>query len=266
MGITPDSEIDVLLRRLTRDIRRSLDHSLVGLYLYGSLASSDFDPERSDIDLVAVVSSDVNGYDFDRLDSMQGRIIEDHPAWDDRIEVAYVSAAALRKFKTETSEIAVVSPGEPFHFKEAGRDWLMNWYMVREIGVTLFGPSPLTLIPEISSSEFVEAVREHSGRLAEWVYEMHHRGAQSYAVLTMCRALYTHTHGEQVSKERAALWARGYLPQWAPLIERAWIWRSEDQDEGADDVEETFPEVVRFVHDVVGRIAGARDQDLRAPD
>lgn len=258
MGITPDSELDVLLRRLTRDIRHSLDRSLVGLYLYGSLATEDFDEKISDIDLLAVVRYEVEGEVFDRLNAMHGCFVEEHPAWEDRIEVAYVSVKALRKFKTEKSDIAVVSPGEPFHLKEAGKDWLMNWYMVREVGVTLFGPSPLTLIPEISQTEFVEAVREHGREWEEWVYGMRHRGAQSYAVLTMCRALYTYTCGEQVSKERAALWAQAYLPHWAPLIQQAWAWRSEDQDERVDD-EATFSEVVRFVHDVVGRITKPRE-------
>jgi hypothetical protein len=34
--------------------------------------------------------------------------------------------------------------------------------MVREVGVTLCGPPPSTMIPEISQSEFVEAVREQA--------------------------------------------------------------------------------------------------------
>lgn len=256
--ITSDTEINDLLGRLTGDVRRSLTRSLVGLYLYGSLVTGDFDKERGDIDLVAVVRSDVDGDDFGRLNAMHERFVEDHPAWDDRVEVAYVSAPALRKFKTETSTIAVVSPGEPFHLKEAGKDWLMNWYMVREIGVTLFGPSSRTLIPEISKAEFVEAVREHSRAWAEWIYGMRHRGAQSYAVLTMCRALYTCTHGEPASKKRAALWARAYLPQRAPLIDWAWRWRSEGQREGADD-EATFSEIVCFIHDVIARVTRTKE-------
>ncbi len=264
MRTAPDPEIEDLLSRLTDDIRRSLGHSLVGLYLYGSLVTGDFDKESSDIDLLAVLRSRMKGDAFDRLDNVHGRFIEDHPAWDDRIEVAYVSAPALRKFKTETSEIAVVSPGEPFHLKEAGKDWLINWYTVRELGVTLFGPPPRALIPEISKAEFVEAVRDQCRDWAEWVYRMRRRGAQSYAVLTMCRALYACTHGEQVSKKRAALWAQAYLPQWAPLIRRAWSWRG--QDEVADD-EATFPEVVRFVHYVIGRVTGTSGGcDLIAPD
>jgi hypothetical protein len=49
-----------------------------------------------------------------RLGQMHARLAEDHPAWDDLIEVAYVPAPALRRFKTEAGNIAIVSPGEPF--------------------------------------------------------------------------------------------------------------------------------------------------------
>ncbi|HEX2738854.1 MAG TPA: aminoglycoside adenylyltransferase domain-containing protein [Rubrobacter sp.] len=252
MQITPDHEIRALVGRLTDEIRRSLNGSLVGLYVYGSLVTGDFEKESSDIDLLAVVSSDIEGETFERLDRMHARFVEDHPAWEDRIEVAYVSARALWKFKTETNNIAVVSPGEPFHLKAAGRDWLMNWHTVREMGVTLYGPPPQTLIPEISRAEFVESAREHARSWEEWVHEMRTPGSQAYAVLTMCRALYTRTHGEQVSKKKAALWAKAQLPQWAPLIERSWSQRSDVRDEETD--EEEFYETVRFVHDVACRV------------
>jgi len=252
--ISPDTEIKALLGRLTDEIGRGLDGSLVGLYVYGSLVTGDFEKESSDIDLLAVVSSDIEGETFDRLDRVHVRFVEDHPAWEDRIEVAYLTAQALWKFKTETNNMAVVSPGEPFHLKAAGRDWLMNWYTVREIGITLYGPPPHTLIPEISKVEFVKAVREHAKSWAERVHEMRTPGSQAYAVLTMCRALYTRTHGEQASKKRAALWARAYLPQWAPLIERSWSRRSDTRDEETD--EEDFHETVRFVRDVASRVSG----------
>jgi hypothetical protein len=81
-------------------------------------------------------------------------------------------------------------------------------------------------------------------------------GAQSYAVLTLCRALYTDTHGKQASKKQAALWARAYLPQWAPLLQQSSpLWLSESQDKEADD-KAGLQETVRFVHDVAGRITG----------
>jgi len=223
--------------------------------VYGSLVTRDFDKDRSDIDLLAVVDTGVDGDTFDRLDRMHARFVEDHPVWEDRIEVAYVPAPALRNFRTQISQIAVVSPGEPFHLKAAGKDWLMNWYTVREVGLTTCGPPPQALIPEVSQSEFVEAVREQAEVWKEWVYNMRTPGAQSYAVLTMCRALYTHAHGRQTSKKQAALWAQDYLPQWASLIQQSSHWLSEGRGKEKC-YEEGFYETVRFVHDVAGRITG----------
>jgi predicted nucleotidyltransferase len=248
---TQDTEIEALLGRLTDDIRRSLNDSLVGLYVCGSLVTGDFDKDRSDIDLLAVVDSGVEGDTFDRLDRMHARFVEDHSAWEDRIEVAYVPAGALWNFRTRTDQIAVISPGEPFHLKAAGKDWLINWYMVREVGVTLTGPPPRALIPEISQTEFVEAVREQAEAWKEWVYRMRTSGAQSYAVLTLCRALYSHTYGKQASKRQAALWAQAHLPQWAPLLQQSFLRLTKETEDEAD-----LRETVRFVHDVAGRITG----------
>lgn len=52
-------------------------------------------------------------------------------------------------------------------------------------------------------------------------------GYQVYAVLTMCRILYTLKHGAVVSKSTAAAWARQTLPrQTGELIQRASEWRN----------------------------------------
>src|SRR6185437_13654186 len=115
------------------------------------------------------------------------------------------------------------SPGEPFHTKNAGIDWLINWYVVREKGVALFGPSPKTLIDPISREELVQAVEDSArwwrGRVEN--HEPWHRNAQVYAILTMCRALYTFKTTDFVSKRQAALWAQTAMPEWAPVIRRA---------------------------------------------
>ena len=262
MPVTQDAEIEALLGRLTDEIRQNANGSLVGLYVYGSLVTGDFDKDRSDIDLLAVVDTDIDGDTFDRLDRMHARFVQDHPAWEDRIEVAYVPTPALWNFRTHTGRIAVISPGEPFHLKAAGKDWLINWYMVREAGVTLYGPPARVMIPEISQSEFVEAVREQAEAWRDWVYRMRTPGAQSYAVLTLCRALYTYTHGRQASKKQAALWAQARLPQWTPLLQQSLDWLSEQGEDEVGD-EAGLQETVRFVHDVADRITGTGE---RAPD
>lgn len=253
MRLTPDTEIDELLSSLLDHMRRILGKKLVGLYLYGSLVTGDFDKESSDIDLLAVTSADLTGQEFDRLRKMHNDFVTKNREWDDRIEIAYVAVAALKTFKSHASQIAVISPGEPFHVKEAGKDWLINWWVVRGKGIALFGPPPATLIDPISKEEFLHAVQEQARDWGEWINHIRERKAQAYAILTTCRALYAYKNGEQVSKKQAARWAQEYLPQWASLIQRALAWRDAWRDEEVDHGE-TLPETVRFVHFVIDRI------------
>ncbi len=252
--VTAFPEVNDLLAELLSGMQDVLGAQQVGLYLYGSLVTGDFDMQLSDIDLLAVTTGALDEKSFDELNRMHDDLVTRRPHWNNRLEIAYVAREAMAVFKTERRQIAVISPGKPFHFIEAGIDWLMNWYMVREKGVTLFGPSPRTIIPPISNQEFVRAVADHARAAREWVGKMRRRAAQAYVILTLCRALYTCTHGEQVSKERAARWAQGAMPEWADAIARAIEWRRAYRFEQGD-YDATFPETVRFVHAVNERIA-----------
>jgi predicted nucleotidyltransferase len=253
MPITPYADINDLLDDLLARMQIVLGHKLVGVYLYGSLVWGDFDRESSDIDLVVATASDIDAQEFSNLDTMQLDIVDKYPYWNGRIEIAYVSTEALRTFKAHPSEIAVISPGEPFHIKETDPGWLMNWYMVQEQGRTLFGPAPTTLIAPISQQEFIQTVKEHAAGWAEWIYNSRARPSQAYAILTMCRALYTCRYGVQVSKRKAAEWAAQELPEWSGLITNALLWRSGWRDDSVDPAA-TFPETLRFVQFVVAQI------------
>jgi hypothetical protein len=232
MQTTPFPDINRLLEGLLSRMRQILQERLVGLYLYGSLTTGDFDPRSSDIDLLAVTSSDVSGAQFEALRAMHLEFARENPGWEDRVEVAYLSAAALGTFRSERSPIAVISPGEPFHMSEAGREWLMNWYVVREHGVALFGPPAEALIAPITREEFAECVRGYVAELSERIKGAPDRKGQAYAILTMCRALHLHRTGETASKRQAALWAQKELPQWSGLIQSALAWREAWREAG----------------------------------
>lgn len=77
---------------------------------------------------------------------------------------------------------------------------------------------------------------------------------QSYAVLTLCRALFTDRHGRYVSKEEAADWVQGELPEWTALIEQALRWRIAAPTDAAL-VAATFPQTERFVQTVRAMMA-----------
>ena len=247
MQETPYADINSLLESLLSRMRHILQEKLVGLYLYGSLTTGDFDPESSDIDLLAATSSDVSDTEFDALRAMHLDFARDNPGWEDRVEVAYLSVTALRTFRSERSPISVISPGEPFHMKEAGRDWLMNWYVVREKGVALFGPPVEALIAPITREEFAGCVRDYAADWGDRIKDVRDRKGQAYAILTMCRALHVHRTGEQASKRQAALWAQEELPQWSGLIQSALAWRESWREQQVDHAA-TRAETIRFVN------------------
>ncbi len=249
MQATPHRDINRLLESLLSRMRRILQEKLVGLYLYGSLTTGDFDPESSDIDLLAATSTDITDAEFDALRSMHLDFARDNPEWEDRIDVAYLSVTALRTFRSKRSPIAIITPGEPFHMAEAGREWLMNWYAVREQGVALFGPPAEALIAPITREELAACIRDYVVEVGDRTTELSDRRQQAYAILTMCRALHLHRIGERASKRQAALWAREELPQWSGLIQSALTWREQRTDQLA-----TGAETIRFVNFVRDQI------------
>lgn len=247
---TPTSyaDVNVVIDLLLTGMHTILNEKLVGLYLFGSLVTGDFDEDVSDIDLLAAISSEMNEQEFAALQAMHHDVVTRHTQWDNRIEIAYLSVHALQTFKFQRSPIAIISPGEPFHIKEAGKDWLINWYVVREDGVTLFGPPPEAVIAPLSKEEFLRAVHLQMQAWREWSKNVsRHPRSQAYITLTMCRGLYTcATRGEEVSKKRAALWAMQAFPQWATLLQNALVWRKAQDDKDAI-YEATLPETLRFV-------------------
>src|SRR5690242_10803685 len=99
MHPTPYPEINEILETLLSQMRAILGPRLEGLYLYGSLVAGDFDPDISDIDLLAVTSTMCDEQELARLKQMHDDLVDKHKRWKDRIEVQYVSADALQTFK-----------------------------------------------------------------------------------------------------------------------------------------------------------------------
>ncbi len=202
------------------EIHAHLGHQLVGLYLYGSAATGGFDPHASDVDLVAVTVSELGVLDLADLERMHAAFVTCHPVWEDRIEVAYVGQATLRTFRAGGA-LAVISPGEPLHRRDDANLWLQNWYLVRETGITLYGPDPSSLVPPISHAEFLASLARYADEVCQRDVRSITPGARAYTVLTLCRAWRTLATGTPCSKQEGAAWARVQVPEWAWLIDAA---------------------------------------------
>jgi predicted nucleotidyltransferase len=228
---------------------------LVGLYLYGSLATGDFDERISDIDLLAVLSIEISPELAARLERVHDQLAEDNPSWRGRIEVVYVSALGLANLRVVPPRIHVISSGEPFHVISASTDWIITWYPARHNGIAVVGPRATEVVPVTSFDEYANAVRNHMRRFRERIPDDAALGTQAYAVLTVCRGLYTCMHGEPVSKLRAAAWAQRQLPGWAWLIRDAVAWREHQWDVPQADGTATAPAVRRFVAEIAELVA-----------
>jgi predicted nucleotidyltransferase len=225
--IIGDSAAESLVSRLLDDLIRALGHNLFAVYLFGSAARGDFESGISDVDIAAIVKHDLAQSELAALDRMHRELVAETPEWDGRVEVVYVSSEALRTFRDGTSAAARISPGEPFHAIVVDPTWLIDWYQVREVGVTLFGPPVADVVPTISKREYVETVRQHMLTFSRWTDDLATLGNQAYAILTMCRGLRTVRTGEYVSKREAARWASEQLPAYEELIRTALLWRDE---------------------------------------
>jgi hypothetical protein len=249
--VVGDAAADALIPRLLDGLNRSLGDNLSGVYLFGSGATGTFEAGLSDVDIAAIVKRELAPSELDALERMHGALVAETPEWDGRVEVVYVTSDGLRTFRDGTSAAARVSPGEPLHAIVVDPTWLIDWYQLREVGVTLFGPPATEIVPVISKREYIEAVRQH---LLTWpTDELGMLGAQAYAILSMCRGLHTVRTGEYASKREAARWASERLPAYAELIGTALRWRDERR-RGTDDATPTRATAAAFVAEVASLV------------
>lgn len=234
-----------MLDALREAILSVVGPSLVGLYLFGSLASGEFDTGISDIDLIAVLVDSPNEVLAERLGRMHANLFRANPDWDDRIEVIYISKEGLANCRTDTTTIGVISPGESFHIVQAGRDWVLNWYPAREDSNPLIGPPIHTLIPPIPVSEYTDELLGYLAGFRKRIADDATPGSQAYAILSICRGLYTIRHGRRLSKREAAAWAQREFPRWADLIRRAVEWRVHQRDAETRSVVQAWERLAR---------------------
>jgi hypothetical protein len=217
------------------------------VYLHGSLASGDFNPRRSDVDFVVVTRIEMGGESLPELAAMHARITASRLKWSKRLEGSYISLRALRRYDPANALHPSLRVDGNFGLDFHARDWIIQSYTLREQGIPLAGPLPRVFIDPILPEELRQAslgiLREWWGPMLDDPFRLYSREYQAYAVLTMCRILYTLNHGEVVSKPVAARWALQNLDsRWMDLIQRSLAWPEGRQ---ADRLVETI-EMIRY--------------------
>ena len=204
-----------------------LGNQLVGMYLYGSLSSGDFNPESSDIDFLVVTTSTLSDKGIADLEAMHHRIWKSGLKWASKLEGSYIPKREIRRHDPRNGPCPTVNEGQ-FYLDKRGSDWIIQRHVIREHGTILAGPDPRTLIDPVGPDDIRQAVK---GVLQEWWLPMledpswlkrHGSEYHAFAILTMCRALHALEHGTIVSKPTAARGAQKELGErWSEVIEQS---------------------------------------------
>lgn len=257
-GPTPYPDVNAVLRLLLEGVRAILGADLVGLYLYGSLSSGDFDPASSDIDFLVVTARELSGDTLAALRAMHARIATSGLPWATKLEGSYIPRTALRRHDRANARHPSIGVDWDFGIGQHGSDWVIQRHIMREQGVVVWGLPPRTVIDPVTPDELRAAAidtvldfwaAQTQGPEPEWLRP---RAYQAFAILTMCRALYTAERGEVASKPVAAVWAGVALGRrWSPLVERALTWRHDARPDN-------MTEMISFIHYTVERCRQAR--------
>jgi predicted nucleotidyltransferase len=210
-----------LLESLTERLPTLLEGNLVGVYLYGSITQGAFDPRRSDVDCIVVTSRDLSNREFNDLRGWF-RSMSSNP-WMKRLQISFLIRDQVLTMNAKACNLQF---GE---LKRCGSDGNpIIWMNVLASGMVLHGEAPKSFVPPISAKIFDEALVREIGylreeistkKISEWRDNPKYR---IYAVLTICRILYSFARGTIVSKPVAARWARRNLPrEFSSLIDAA---------------------------------------------
>ena len=252
---TPYPDVNEVLNQLHKKVQGILGNNFVGMYLYGSLSSGDFNPETSDIDFLVVTTETLSNVKVARLETMHNETWATSPKRAGKLEGAYVPRELIRRHDVHGAACPTVNEGR-FYLAPRGSDWSIQRHVVRESGVVVEGPDPKTLIDFVSPDDIRTAV---VGILREWWFPMledpswltdHGSGYHSFAILTMCRALHALEHGTIVSKPAAARWSQGQLgDRWSKVIEQSI--QAQKPGEGKYDLLADALALIRYTRDTL---------------
>lgn len=216
------AEVAALFDDLTAHFRRLLGEELVGIYLFGSLTQGSFDAARSDIDVMVVTRDHI---DKGRSDLVR-KWLEGMAAanlWTTRLQMMIIGRADILTMNARACHYQFGK------FSRGGSDGNpIPWINILESGITLYGPPASEFVPEITPKILHATLVRELGYLREELTEKPNSEwrdrpkYRAYAILTVCRILYTNCKGKIVSKPLAAIWALRTLPsEWQTLINTA---------------------------------------------
>ncbi|MEU3507326.1 nucleotidyltransferase domain-containing protein [Streptomyces longwoodensis] len=191
------TETDLVLERFVSAVRQAVP--TLAVWAHGSLALGDFQPGRSDLDLIAVVDVPLDGEAKDRLALMHQRFVEEEPAAA-KLHCSYMVRAELAEARADHVTWAhgtiLDRPVTPVTRRE-----------LLEGGLTLHGPPPVELLPPLLPGQLEDFIRRDleefwlpaTGKPLLWLRDIW----VDLGLLVLARATVTLRDGRLITKGEA---------------------------------------------------------------
>lgn len=220
-------------------LRLRLEQNLKGVYLHGSLAMGCFHPEKSDLDLIAVVFRPFPPAEAEELNCAIARYADSCPAAGG-LEFSVITAGMAEEVPASIVYLLHYSPMwrerilrgcVDYSGQQTDIDLSAHLAVIRQRGICLYGTQIDETFGSVKQRDFAAAVAEDLTAILSGDNLLDN---PCYGVLNICRALQAlqSENLQCLSKEEGALWALDHLPaRFHPLIRQALaIYRSEGKE------------------------------------
>lgn len=216
------------LRELQRGLLAALGEGLVGIYLHGSLALGGFNPEQSDLDLLAVTEGPLTAESKRRLIEVLLRLSgKPRP-----IEISFLGRGDLRPWRHPTPYqlhygenwrsryeelLDTEARWEQSEQQPTDPDLAAHITVLRERGVRLQGRPIREVFPEVPRADYIDSI------VQDFYWAKERLGEDPvYFVLNACRVYAYLKEGRILSKVEAGAWALRTVPErWREILATA---------------------------------------------
>lgn len=202
-------------RDLTDALKNTLADSLFGVYIHGSLTYGGYVKERSDIDLLVLLSKKLTSEDTERLDESFATLKETYPTEVRNVELAMLLLSEINQRPNMLHSQYTFMHNEPKGVETLDGFWI-ELSNTRENGIVLTGPEPKEIIPEIYRKVLIEANRQKFVELHKNApnWESQDLWNQTYILVQASRVLYSLKNDlKLIAKQDALAWASENAPE-----------------------------------------------------